>query len=271
MEDDESMRLIMHWMSMHRKFRVLSLICLFFFLLCATNCLAAIPLITDDTGTQGKGNFQLELLGQYGHDKEEVITARTTALSATLTYGIIDPVDIILSIPYEVWRTENSGSTIKDDGIADMAVEARWRFYEKEGLSAALKPGFTIPTGNEEKGLGSGRVTYHLYLIATKVIKPWEFDMNLAYIRNENTVGERKNIWFASFDAQTEVVKNLKLALDVGIETNPDSSSNTPLAYILGGLIWSLRENFEIGLGVKGGLTKPETDISVRGGITWRF
>jgi hypothetical protein len=59
--------------------------------------------------------------------------------------------------------------------------------------------------------------------------------------------------------------------LDAGVATNPDSSSNTPLAYILGGLIWSLRENFDIGLGVKGGLTKPETDISFRGGITWRF
>jgi hypothetical protein len=102
-------------------------------------------------------------------------------------------------------------------------------------------------------------------------MKPWEFDMNLVYIRNDNTVGERKNIWFASFDAQAEVVENLKLALDAGVATNPDSSSNTPLAYILGGLIWSLRENFDIGLGVKGGLTKPETDISFRGGITWRF
>ena len=42
-------------------------------------------------------------------------------------------------------------------------------------------------------------------------------------------------------------------------------------AYILGGFIYSVKENFDIGIGVKGGLTKPETDISVRGGITWRF
>jgi len=31
---------------------------------------AAHPLITDDTGTQGKGNFQLEFNGQYDRDKE---------------------------------------------------------------------------------------------------------------------------------------------------------------------------------------------------------
>jgi hypothetical protein len=102
-------------------------------------------------------------------------------------------------------------------------------------------------------------------------MKPWEFDMNVGYLYNENTVGERRNIWSVSFDGQVEVVKDLKLVFDVGVATNPDSSSNTPPAYILGGLIWSLRENLDIGLGVKGGLTRPETDISVRGGITWRF
>jgi hypothetical protein len=52
---------------------------------------------------------------------------------------------------------------------------------------------------------------------------------------------------------------------------NPDRSSSTHLAYILGGLIYSVRENIDIGFGVKGGLNKPETDLSVCGGITCRF
>jgi len=232
---------------------------------------AAIPLITDDTGTQGRGNFQLELFGEYGHDREGIITTKTSDVSATLTYGLIETVDIVLGIPYQAWSSDNSEFLVKGNGIADLSLEAKWRFYEKEGLSLALKPGFTIPTGDTEKGLGAGRPTYHLLFIATKQMKPWEFDMNVGYLYNENTAGERKNIWSASLDAQVEVVKDLKLALDVGLATNPDSSSDTPPAYVLGGLIWSLRENLDIGLGVKVGLTKPETDISVRGGITWRF
>ena len=232
---------------------------------------AAIPLITDDTGTQGRGNFQLEIFGEYGHDREGIITTKTSDLSATLTYGIIETVDIVLGIPYQAWSSDDSEFLAKWSGIADLSLEAKWRFYEKQGLSLALKPGFTIPTGDAEKGLGAGRPTYHLFFIATKQMKPWEFDMNVGYLYNENTAGERKNIWSASLDAQVEVVRDLKVALDVGVATNPDSSSNTPPAYILGGLIWSIRENLDIGLGVKGGLTKPETDISVRGGITLRF
>ena len=267
------MSLIMRWMLLHHKLRrTLFLVCLVLFVLHASNSFAAIPLITDDTGTQGKGNFQLELFGEYAHESEPLITTKTGNFSLTLTYGIIDNVDIILGIPYEAWSTSGSGSeSAKGDGFGDISLEAKWRLYEKDDFSIALKPGFTIPTGDAEKNLGSGRPTYHLLVLATKKIKSWEFDMNVGYLYNTNTAGERKNIWSASVDAQYEIMKDLKLVLDSGLATNPDSSSNTPPVYILGGLIWSVRENLDIGLGIKGGLTKPETDIAVRGGVTWRF
>jgi hypothetical protein len=250
---------------------VLHLAFLFSFLLSATEGFAGIPLITDDTGTQGKGKFQLELFGQYRHDRDERLTAKTSDLSATLTYGIVDPVDVSLGIPYQFWHTEDSQSTKKGDGISDLAVEVKWRFYEKDGLSFALKPRFTLPVGDEKKGLGTGRATYQLYFITSREIGPWAIHMNLAYIGNENTIDQRKSIWHASLASTVEVVKNLKLVGDIGLETNPDKSSSTPPTYILGGLIYSVAENVEIGVAVKGGLTRPETDIAVRGGITWRF
>ena len=243
----------------------------FLSLLIATPVFAAIPLITDDTGTQGKGKFQVELFGEYGHDKEERVTSNNSDLSAALTYGLIDPIDIVLSVPYQAWREDDSNSVVKENGIGDLAIEAKWRFFENEGLSCALKPGFTIPTGDEEEGLGSGRTTYSLYFIASKEIDTKAFHINLAYIRNENTVGERKDIWHASVAATVDVMKDLKLVGDVGVESNPENSSSTPPVYILSGLIYSPRENLDFGLGVKGGLTNSETDIAVRGGITVRF
>jgi hypothetical protein len=240
-------------------------------LMTSSSVFAAIPLITDDTGTQGKGKFQLELFGEYGHEKEERITTKTSNVAATLTYGIIDSVDIILSVPYQFWRAEDPESMTKENGISDLAIETKWRFYEKEGLSLAVKPGLTIPTGDEEKGLGNERITYYLYFIASKEMNPWALHFNLAYIRSDNKRDERKDIWHASVASTVDVMKNLKLMGDVGVESNPDGSSSAPPVYILGGLIYSVRENLDIGLGVRGGLTKPETDIAVRGGITWRF
>lgn len=233
---------------------------------------AAHPLITDDTGTQSKGKFQLEVNGGYGHDKDdEGGITKTTQIAATLTYGISDPVDVILGLPYQHARIEASKGVTKGDGISDMSLEMKWRFYEKDGLSFALKPGVTFPTGDEEKGLGSGRVTYHLFFIGTKEIKPWAFYLNLGYIRNENNVDEKKNLWHASFASTVEVVKDLKLVGDIGTETGTARNLNTPAAFILGGVIYSLVENFDIDFGIKGGLSKPEADYSLLAGITWRF
>jgi len=237
----------------------------------AATSFAAIPLITDDTGTQGKGTFQMEVLGEYGHDKEDRIKSDAEDVSATFTYGVLDPVDIVLSVPYSFWREKDGGSVEDEDGIGDLALEAKWRFFEKEGFSFALKPGFTLPTGDEDKGLGAGRATGYLFLIASKEVSSWAFHLNLAYIRNENKNDEHEDLWHASLASSYEIFKPLKLVGDIGMEKNPDRCSDVDPAYILGGFIYSPLENLDIGLGIEGGLTDTETDLSVRGGITWRF
>ena len=40
---------------------------------------------------------------------------------------------------------------------------------------------------------------------------------------------------------------------------------------ILGGLIYSVSENFDLDFGVKFGLNKPETDFAILAGIALRF
>jgi len=239
--------------------------------LCPVQALAMHPLITDDAGTQGKGKFQLEVDGEYGHDKDDGVTTETTQLTSTISYGVIDPIDIVLTVPYQHNRMEDSGSVTKGDGIADMSIEAKWRFYEKEGLSFALKPGLTFPTGDSDKGLGAGKITCRLFFITTKETKPWAFHLNLGYTRNENKNEETKNLWHASLAATVEVAKDLKVVGNIGIETNTDRNATVHPSFVLGGLVYSMYENLDVDFGVKGGLTKPETDYSLLAGITWRF
>jgi len=37
------------------------------------------------------------------------------------------------------------------------------RLFEKNGFSLAFKPGMSFPSGNEEKGLGTGKLGGHLF------------------------------------------------------------------------------------------------------------
>jgi len=251
-------------------------IILFVFLLWSGTAFGAHPLITDDTGTQGKGKSQVEINGEYSFDKEKEgdITVREEAaeLSATISYGITDTIDIVAGIPYQWIRVkEDSNLSDDEDGIADISLEAKWRFFEKDGLSLGLKPGMTLPSGDDKKGLGTGKVTYGLLFIASKEIEPWAFHLDLGYTRNENKADERKDIWHASFAGMREVVKDLQLVANMGIEKNPDSDSSTDPAFVLGGLIYSIAENLDIDFGIKAGLNKPEADYAILAGTAFRF
>jgi hypothetical protein len=237
---------------------------------------AAHPLITDDTGTQGRGKFQVEINSEFTYDKEteEGVTIKETGgeVATILSYGITDNIDIVLGIPYQWFRVKEDGSVItKEDGISDISLEAKWRFYEKDGLSLALKPGITLPTGDEDDGLGAGRVTYSAFFITTKELEPWAFHMNLGYIRNENKHDERRDIWHASLAAEIEVIKNLTAVANIGVERNPDKGSSVHPAFILGGLIYSISENIDLDFGIKRGLNKPETDLTLLAGIVVGF
>jgi hypothetical protein len=237
---------------------------------------AAHPLITDDTGTQGKRKFLLEVNSEFTYDKETIkdVTVKEIGgeVAPALSYGITDNIDIILCLPYQSFKIKEDGDvTSKESSISDISLGLKWRFFEKDGLSFALKPGITLPTGNEKKGLGTGKVTYGMFFITTKEMKPWAFHLNLGYIRNENKVDEKKDIWHASLASEVDVIKDLKAVANIGIERNPDRTSGSHPAFILGGLIYSVIENFDIDFGIKRGLSEPETDYSILAGIALRF
>jgi len=231
------------------------------------------PLITDDTGTQGEGKFQVEVNGEYSHHHDNGVTVDTFEASTIISYGIIDPVDLVLAVPYQHIRTKQAGDRDSEDGVSDLSLEVKWRLWEDEplGLSFAVKPGITFPTGDAERGMGAGRPNCTLFFIATEKVAPWAFHLNLGYLRNENKVDERRDLWHASLASELEIFEGLKLVGNIGVERNPDKESNTDPAFILGGLVYSIAENLDVDVGVKGGLTRTEVDYSFMAGLAWRF
>ncbi len=242
----------------------------------AGSALGAHPLITDDTGTQGKGKFQLEVNSEFNYDKEreERVTTKETGgeVAAILSYGMVDNLDIAIGVPYQWLTVEEDGDvTSKKDRINEMSLELKWRFYEQSGLSLALKPRIALPIGADEKGSGAGEATFGLYFITTKEIEIWAFHLNLGYVRNKNKPDERRDIWHASLAGEVGAFRSLKVVANIGVERNPYKTSGTHPAFILGGLIYALLDNVDIDFGVKGGLNKPETDYSILAGIALRF
>jgi hypothetical protein len=241
----------------------------------ASPAFGAHPLITDDTGTQGKGKTQIELTGQFDRDDEGGARTEGWEAKAVLTYGLLDPLDLVLEVPY-TWISAKDGETVREDGFSDLLVALKWRFFEQGGLSLAVKPAVTLATGDDEKGLGNGRASYGVNLISTYARDPWAFHVNLGVTHNDYKLeadreANRDDIWNASLAAEYKLGESWKIVANVGAERNADVTSDTPPAFLLGGVIWSVSETLDIDAGVKWGLNGPETDLSFLAGVTFRF
>jgi hypothetical protein len=257
-----------------KAFRVVSGAVLLLFVL-SMNVFPAHPLITDDAGTQGKGHLLLELNTSFIRDKETEggITIRETAaeVETVVTYGVTETIDLVATLPYVWSRVKVDGAAFRENGIADASMEVKWRFFDASGFSLAVKPGISFPTGDEEKGLGAGKVGYSAFLIGSKALDPWAFHANLGYLRNENVFDERENLWHASIAAERSLNQCLTLVGNVGVEANPDRATKNSLAFGLAGLIYSVTERLDLNAGFKLGLSRPESDHSLLLGAAYKF
>jgi hypothetical protein len=80
-----------------------------------------------------------------------------------------------------------------------------------------------------------------MFFITTKEIEPLAFHLNLGYTRNENKLDERKDIWHISLASEWELIKDLKLVANIGVERNPDKTSKTPVSFWVDSFIPSLK------------------------------
>jgi hypothetical protein len=243
----------------------------------AVPALGAHPLLTDDTFTQGKGNAQIEASYQYNHNDDAGVKTQTSQPQVQITYGILDPLDAIVTVPYLYVRQTQGGDTTDNNGLGDITLALKWRFFgEKEGLQFAIKPYVTFPTGDEEKGHGYGREAYGIRLISTFEREAWCVNVNLGYLYNEyglqsNRDAYRPDIWYAGLSGQLRVIEKLWLVGEAAVARNPDVTSDTPPAYILGGFIYEITKNIDLDVGYKYGLNKPAMDYSISGAITVGF
>lgn len=236
------------------------------------------PLITDDAGTQGTGKLQLEVNGSYATDRETIagITSRSmeAGLVSSLTYGVSETIDIFIDVPH-VWIVAKEDGAILHNvnGPSDIGVGAKWRFSGNEGMGFAVKPLVSLPSGDEERGLGAGRTGYGAYFVATKDFEPQEVEvfLNVGYFRNGNKAGENKNIWHASLAVVYEPVEDLYLAVNAGMEKNPDRAADEDPAFGLAGIVYEAGEDLDLSLGYKMGLNDAEADRTALAGVTVRF
>ena len=250
---------------------------------------AAPPFITDDTGTQGKGNWQLEL--QYEYDRNDATgdagagpvnqVSKSSTFSPVVTYGVLESVDIAVGLNYLKERvTENGAVTESPSGMGDSTIEVKWRFYEARGVSFAIKPSVLLATGDENKGLGNGKTSWGVNFISTYDAKPWQINGNVAYSHARYKLAQddaenQSDLWRVSGGVAYSARDDLRLVGEAGVRTNP--AKDDPFLpghtgrFAMLGLIYSPDDKIDLAVGYRKGLNDAEPDWALLLGATFRW
>lgn len=253
-----------------KRFLILLMICLFYFANTEIS-FSQLPLITDNTGTQGKGNGQIEISNGLAFHNEHRCIENSSEISPVFTFGIFDNTDFVVGYPFLNSSVQDDTSISIVSGFSDLNMEIKYRFLQNEVISLAIKPGISFPTGNYIEGLGSGRFSESLFFIMTAEFSSMYINGNLGYLRNENKCGDAINIWHASVDADFSLSDEFHFVLNSGIEKNPNLTVKTNPVFGLVGFYYFINENCEISIGYKYGITKTETNHAFIYGLTLRF
>ena len=225
---------------------------------------AAHPLLTEDTGTQGKGRFELEL----GYAQARDGGAKASEFGPQLSYGALDTFDLIVR---PTWLdVRGTAAIVTASGLGDTALDFKWRFYQKDALSFGVRAGATVPTGDGDKGLGSGKTSPHAQLIATYIAKPWMLAANLDYAYDP-LIGDRRNQWAATAAAVYSLNSTWRASAEVGTATNPDSTQSSWLTVARFGAIAGIAKWLDVDVGYQVRLTRAAPVQIVLAGVTLRW
>lgn len=224
----------------------------------ALNAHAAHPLITEDTGTQGAGRKQLEVFAE--EFKLRGTGRKDDVYTGVLSYGLGETADAQLGLP---WHRRGP------DGVGDVSLDLKWRFFQRDAVSLALKPGITLPTGDERDGRGTGKLTYGSLIIVSYAPGALAVHAHAGFRRNENKLGERESLRQLAA-AATYKVSDVRFVGELTRETNPVPGGRT-VRYSTLGAIWSMTRDVDLDVGWRQGNGSAPVDEALLIGATVRW
>jgi len=237
------------------------------------------PLITDDTGTQGKGAVLVESNVNYMKNNE----FRSTVVPLALTAGINETMDIGVEVPYLLLRP-SAATGQPESGLSDVNIKFKHRFYEREKKegehdqserSLAYQIAFSQPTGREELGLGAGVARWSARLLGTTEGESTEISANLGYDSSGKAL-RRGNFSFdnavsLSVTAKYERPKPWEPVAELVVIRVKNADGYDRIAMALAGIIYEPSERFYVDAGVRFGLNERSEDYALLAGFGYKF
>jgi hypothetical protein len=163
------------------------------------------PFITNDPGTPGDGNWEINIMAySERHPASRIFNAPILDFN----YGVGSRIQLTYEVPYLVEGTDGGPTRA---GLGKSLPGVKWRFYDSDEkqLSISIFPQleFNNPTSSLQRGLVDYGTRFYLPIEVSKKVGPVEVDPEVGYIFASGSGAG----WFTGLVVGRDVTKRLEL------------------------------------------------------------
>jgi len=227
---------------------------------------AAHPLQTEDTGTQGANNLEIE--NGLSHARYDGTTL--TVYQPQFSLGLATTLDAIVQPSFQ-WLHGPTTSTVS--GFGDTNVDAKWRFWGSDPLSLAFRGGVALATNEHGMGLTHGKSSEHGLIALTWDHSPTTVHANVGvtYVPRAPATPARRAMTSVSAALMQQVNERLILTIDSTFAQAPNPHKASWPGTVLAGVIWTARPGLDIDFGWQRSVDDQPVTRTWLAGLTYRF
>ena len=210
-------------------------------MLTSTVALAGPPFRTGDPEPTDYRHWEIYLFSEATHAKEGT---EGVLPGFEANYGLLPEVQLSVEAPY-TFNKVSGEKTRSGYGDSEIAVKYRFIQEDKNGWQpqVGIHPAWVIPTGDADKGLGSGHSREYLPVLLQKSRGPWTTYGGGGYWINP---GEgNRNYWFFGWALMKKMTENLSLGGEIFHQTADTVEGTASSGFNLGS-IYDITENHHL-------------------------
>ncbi len=234
--------------------------------------LAFRPFRTEDAGISPIGFFAVETGNEFRKNNDGKDNVTTFAL----TFGLLDWIETEIDVALLILRPDSGKNGF---GFGDTVILTKFKILGEKGVlydndlfpEMVIRPSVLIPTGDEDKGLGTGKIQPGLLLVLEKNFWKVGGRANIGYFAsNDPTFDENFEDQFF-YGVQIDFPLFIE-RLRLGTELTGQFGENVgaPL-FSLTGFIFNITDNIVFDAGVELGLKDAASAVTAIVGITFGF
>ncbi len=218
------------------------------------------PFLTDDPEPVEYRHWEFYFFSQSNHVKGDT-AGILPGLDAN--YGIIPGVHLHGAVSMRFDQQDKQNIQV---GYGDTEIGAKCRFLDEDQCRPqfAVYPALEIPTGDRDKGFGTGQVRAFLPLWAQKSFGPWTTFGGGGYWFNPGQ--DNKDYWFLGWALTRRMTDKLNLGGEIFYQTKDTVDAVNSAGFNLGG-IYDFTEHhhflFSVGRGIRHATTTNEISYYV--------